>query len=105
MTTKEEENMKDDFGRDIICESEGKICYTKKEARTALNGAKHHGNRVKKIPKRMYLCKKCGFYHLTSQKSEKISCSKLFYDQKRHEIILFEDKKLWREEYRLLCVA
>ncbi|MBO4698988.1 hypothetical protein J5690_05180 [bacterium] len=97
--------MKDNFGNNIICESEGKICYNKKEARTALNGAKHHGNRAKKIPKRMYPCKKCGHYHLTSQKSEKTDHSKLAYYQKRNELILFEYKKLWREEYSFLCVA
>ena len=95
--------MTDDFGNNIICESEGKICYTETEANNALNGAKHHGNRVKKIPKRKYFCKKCGYYHLTSQKSEKTSCSKQIYDQKRNELILFEYKKLWREEYYLLC--
>ena len=97
--------MKDGFGRELICESEGKICYTEREARIALNGARHHGNRVKKIPKRMYPCKKCGHYHLTSQKSEKTSCSKQVYDQKRNEIILFEYKKLWREECSTLYVA
>ena len=97
--------MKDDFGRDLKCESEGKICYSKKEAGTAINGAKHHGNRAKKIPKRMYPCKECGFYHLTSQKSEKKSCSKYNYDLKRNKIKAFEYKKLWREEYSLLLSA
>ena len=95
--------MKDGFGREIRCESTGKICYTKREAGNALNGAKHHGHRAKKIPKRMYLCEKCGCYHLTSKKSEKTNNPKLAYDQKRNKIILFEYKKLWREEYSLLC--
>ena len=102
---KKEKKMKDDFGRDLRCESEGKICYSKKEAGTAINGAKHHGNRAKKIPKRMYPCKECGHYHLTSQKSEKGCCSKQVYDQKRNKIIALEYKKLWREEYRFLCAA
>ena len=97
--------MKDDFGRDLRCKSTGKICYTEREAGNALNGAKHHGNRAKKIPKRMYPCKKCGHYHLTSQKSEKTGHSKGAYNQKRNKIILFEYKKLWREEYSFLCVA
>ena len=97
--------MKDGFGKEIRCESTGKISYTEREARAALNGARHRGNRAKRIPKRMYPCEKCGYYHLTSQKSEKPDYSKQVYDQKRNEIILFEYKKLWREEYRLLCVA
>ncbi len=97
--------MKDGFEKEIRCESTGKICYREKEARTTLNGAKHHGNRSKKSPKRMYLCKECGYYHLTSQKSENISCSKRNYNQKRNRIILFEYKKLWREERSLFSAA
>ena len=97
--------MKDDFGKDIICESEGKICYTKREAGNTLNGARHHGNRAKKIPQRKYFCKECGCFHLTSQKSEECSCSKRNYDLKRSKILAFEFKKLWREEYSLLLSA
>ena len=97
--------MKDDFGKDIICESEGKICYTEREANEAINGARHHSNRAKKIPQRKYFCKKCGCYHLTSQKSEKESCSKYNYYLKRSKILAFEFKKLWREEYSLLLSA
>jgi|GEM_PF-3624019 hypothetical protein len=97
--------MKDEFEREIRCESEGKICYTEREANEALNSARHHGNRAKKTPKRKYFCKKCGYFHLTSQKSEKCSCSKHNYDLKRSKIIAFEFKKLWREEYSLLLPA
>ena len=97
--------MKDEFEREIRCESEGKICYTEREAGNAINSAKHHGNRAKKIPHRKYFCKECGCFHLTSQKSKKGCCSKQAYDQKRNKIIALEYKKLWREEYRFLCAA
>ena len=97
--------MKDWFGKDIICESEGKICYTEREANEALNSFRHHRIRAKKTPKRKYFCKKCGCFHLTSQKSEKFSCSKHNYDLKRSKIIAFEFKKLWREEYSLFLSA
>ena len=102
--------MKDEFGRDIICKSEGKICYTEREAGIAINEAKKHhrsnnDNSSKKIPMRKYFCEKCGSYHLTSHKSLKGSCSKRNYDQKRSKIIAFEYKQLWREEYSLLLSA
>ncbi|MBP5591466.1 hypothetical protein J6Y50_06410 [bacterium] len=97
--------MKDEFERDIRCEIEGKICYTEREANEALKNARHHGIRAKKTPKRKYFCKECGCFHLTSQKSEKESCSKRNYDMKRNKIKAFEFKKLWREEYSLLLSA
>ncbi|MBR4531337.1 hypothetical protein IKO70_02855 [bacterium] len=57
--------MKDNFGNEIICESEDKICYTKREAGNAINRAKKHyhsddSNAAKKIPVRKYFCRKCG---------------------------------------------
>lgn len=99
--------MKDDFGRDLRCESEGKICYSKKEAGTAINGAKHHGNRAKKIPKRMYPCKECGHYHLTSQAVSHNQSNRLKqkYRYKKEKLRKRENKYDWREECRLLCVA
>ena len=97
--------MKNKFEKEIRCESEGKICYTEREANEALNGARHHGRRAKKIPKRKYFCKECGCFHLTSQKSDKDSCLKRNYEMKRSKIIAFEYKKLWREEYSLLLSA
>lgn len=107
---KEKEDMKNNFGKDIICESEGKICYTKREAGNAINEAKKHhysgeSNSAKKIPVRKYFCKKCGFYHLTSHKSGKSRCSKRDYDLKCNKIKAFEYKKLWREEYSLLFAS
>lgn len=48
------------------CEFCGKICYTKKDAQTALNFAKHTDNHHK-ASMRMYYCDKCQYYHLTSQ--------------------------------------
>lgn len=95
--------MKDSSGNDIVCESEGKICYTEREANETLNSARHHGNRSKKIPVRKYFCKECGYFHLTSHKSEK--GGKLHYDLKLSKIIAFEYKKSWRKEYSILLPA
>ena len=95
--------MKDEFARDIRCEIEDKICYTEREANEALNGAKSHNNRSKKIPVRKYFCKECGYFHLTSHKSEK--GEKCHYDMKLSKIIAFEYKKSWRKEYSRLLSA
>lgn len=48
-----------------ICSFEDKICYTKKEAQTALNYTKYTNR--DKVPIRYYYCNKCNMYHLTSQ--------------------------------------
>lgn len=103
--------MKDCFGNDIICESEKKICYSEKEAGRTLNEAKKHhysseSNPAKKIPKRKYFCKKCGFYHLTSQAvSHKKDGHQEKYRYKKEKLRKRENKYDWREEYRFLCVA
>jgi len=103
---KEKEKMKDDFGKNIRCESEGKICYTKKEAGTALNRARHHDNRAKKIPKRMYPCKECGHYHLTSKSaSHKKDRLQEKYRYKKEKLRERENKDLWRKECSLLYAA
>lgn len=104
--------MKDDFGRDLRCESTRKICYSKKEAGNAINRAKKHyhsddeSNASKKIPKRKYYCNKCGCYHLTSQsayhKKERLQEK---YRYKKEKLRERENKDIWREESRLLCVA
>lgn len=51
------------------CKFCGKICYTKKEAQTALNYTKHTKEKHK-MPIRMYFCDKCNSYHLTSQEKK-----------------------------------
>ena len=104
--------MKDDFGKDVICESEGKICYTKREAGNAINRAKQHyhsdeSNASKDIPKRKYYCEKCGHYHLTSQAVYRNQNDKLQkkYRYKKEKLRERENKYDWREEYSLLYVA
>ena len=98
--------MENDFERDLRCESTGKICYSKKEAGIALNVARHHGNRAKKIPKRMYLCKECGHYHLTSQSaSHKKDRLQEKYRYKKEKLRERENKYDWREECFLLYAA
>lgn len=69
--------MKTEEGTYVMCIFTGKICYTEREAGSVINGCKKHiyvGNgRFRKnslskaIPRRKYLCKDCGYYHLTSQ--------------------------------------
>ena len=101
--------MKDGFGRDLRCESTGKICYTEREAGIALNEAKKHhysdDNTSKEIPKRKYYCEKCGCYHLTHQTFYKSNKPQREFRQKLRALIAFEDDRAWREEYRLLYVA
>ena len=64
----------------LFCEC-GKKCYTKREAQETLNSFKrpvniftHHGVKVhaenkwfKKKPLRIYQCKLCNWWHITSQ--------------------------------------
>lgn len=45
----------------------GKICYSKKEAMTAINFVKRKGHEHHKTPIRYYYCEDCNFWHLTSQ--------------------------------------
>ena len=57
----------------------GKRCYNKREAQTTLNmfhsrtaytsaGRKHYVKKdMKRIPKRIYYCEDCGYWHLTSK--------------------------------------
>lgn len=88
--------MKDKVRR---CESEGKICYTEREAGEAVNNAKkhhkHHG--PDQIPRRAYLCS-CGCWHLTHIASCKTSRKKELFESKRRALQEFESEKLWREE-------
>lgn len=54
------------------CERTGKRCYSKTDANYAVNQAsrKHWHNGIKNIPKRAYLCRFCGAYHLTKEKAK-----------------------------------
>ena len=97
--------MKDDSGRDLRCENEGKICYTKREAGNALNGAKKCGCRAKNMPKRSYYCEECGCYHLTHYSFYKSNKAQRKFKQKLREIIDFENERAWREEYSSLSAA
>lgn len=52
----------------MFCSSTGKRCYTKKEAQGVINWFhKQKWHVRKKIPKRCYFCRECGYWHLTSQ--------------------------------------
>lgn len=93
--------MKDDFEKELRCESTGKICYTKREAGNAINGAKSHCNRSKKIPKRKYYCEECGCYHLTHYSHYGNSIKKHHFNKKLSDILLSEYKKLWQEDFFL----
>ena len=55
----------DSQGREIC---DGKLCLSYRQARQIINDTKRrqHRNHSKKIPKREYICPKCGCYHLTS---------------------------------------
>lgn len=53
----------------LICSTSHKRCYQKKDAQYTVNLAnkKHWKNRPSKIPKRIYYCNDCGYYHLTKE--------------------------------------
>ena len=101
--------MKNDFENDIICESTGKICYSKKEAGKAINGAKkrHYtdGHSAKKIPRRKYYCEKCGCYHLTHLTFYKSDKPQRGFKHRLRKLIAFENDRAWREERSLLYAA
>lgn len=69
----------------IYCEFYLKKCYTKREAQEVINKArnpenyfnkgqkKRRSNKIhrNKIPRRIYYCKYCGYWHTTSQLSNR----------------------------------
>ncbi len=69
--------MKDAEGEYIRCRVTGKVCYTQKEAAGVIavsrggHRSRHYYNRGNHIPKRMYFCRYCQRYHLTSRKKPK----------------------------------
>lgn len=69
--------MKDDNGNYIKCEATGKVCYTQYEAFGVIASCRRRHSKTrkdKKIPKRMYYCRICQRYHLTSRaKPKKVS--------------------------------
>ena len=50
-----------------VCPSSGKICFSYKKASGAVKKSRHSRSHSKK-PIRFYFCKKCGMWHLTSQR-------------------------------------
>ena len=54
------------------CPVTHKRCYSKTDAQYTVNHArrKHWRNSIKDIPKRVYLCRFCGAYHLTKQEAK-----------------------------------
>lgn len=76
--------MKDSQGNNIKCRATGKVCYTQHEANLVIascrktfksKGGRRHNNGGR-VPKRMYLCEFCKWYHLTSHAKVK----KIFRD-------------------------
>lgn len=55
----------DDDGKVLRCVRTGKCCFTKRAAQGILNRARRDRRRGKKIPRRIYECQFCGFWHLT----------------------------------------
>jgi len=54
------------------CEVTGKVCYSQRKAGEIINSLKKHRKsdhlgRNKNMPKRSYVCKGCGSYHLTHE--------------------------------------
>ena len=55
-----------------VCSVTNKRCYSKTDAQYTVNQArrKHWRNTIKDVPKRVYLCRFCGAYHLTKQEAK-----------------------------------
>lgn len=47
-----------------LCFATGKVCYSKREAGVTLARCRH--SKRNRVPRRIYFCKECGWYHLTS---------------------------------------
>jgi hypothetical protein len=60
----------------------GKRCLTERQAGMALNGVSkcNHREHHKKVPRRKYYCRACGFFHLTSQSEKTKKIAKHDYD-------------------------
>lgn len=74
------DRMRTEQGTDLRCEGCGKVCYTAEEAGRILNIARKRASRFSnrpdktayrrhkgKIVKRKYMCRFCGYWHLTSK--------------------------------------
>ena len=57
----------------LFCHYEDKKCYTKADAEGVIPmcNRKNHRQRQKNVPRRMYYCEQCGYYHLTHIIAEK----------------------------------
>lgn len=94
---------------DDICKTTGKTCYTtKREAQTVVNGArlKHWENQAKKIPKRVYICPFCHYWHLTKEIPEnerreaKSKREKRYTDERRRVERMETIIRRYSREYR-----
>lgn len=47
-----------------ICVATGKVCYSKRDAGVAIKRCRH--SKKDRIPRRIYFCRECGWWHLTS---------------------------------------
>lgn len=66
-----------------ICPHCGKACLSRREAGEIINACKHHHNKAKKIPRRMYFCHKIGAFHVTSNKAGYVSKDAYYKMDKR----------------------
>ena len=91
-----------------FCPKTGKQIYTtKKDAQTVVNGArvKHWENQAKKIPKRVYKCPFCDYYHLTKEipenerKRTKAKSERRYTDERRRVERMETVIRRYRREY------
>ncbi len=47
-----------------VCGQTGKVCYSQREAAYTVRRCKR--SRSDRVPRRIYFCRACGWYHLTS---------------------------------------
>lgn len=91
-----------------FCKETGKQCLSKEDAQYILNRAKqkHWKRRMKEIPKRHYLCRFCGYYHLTKQKphregiEKRIKNKTRYTNERRRAARMEKDIYRYRREYQ-----
>ena len=57
--------MLDDGGNPLVCSWSGKLCYSYNQGIETLHRMRRNPHVRGKRPTRVYLCEKCGTYHLT----------------------------------------
>ena len=90
-----------------ICQKSGKRCYSKHHAQSVVNLAtkKHWKNKNSVVPKRVYFCYECGWWHLTKEikkdgnKAKRKSAERYSNERRRAER-MEEDIFRYRREYQ-----